>query len=244
MKKTHRKEKRKGIIGVDRSGSRGDYPIVVVSIYSDKAVNFYNAIKEVKDRLGLGGFIKGKDFKMGSYQKIIEIIKKKKVKFNVLIVNQDIYTNIEEEIRWKKDWEMKLEAHLWSKIVLSLINKIKTLPNKIFYERTYKGTGNDAFDNVFKSLVNNQLKIKEIFIGDKREPQIILADWIAHFFYKDKRLNNLFRDDIHKLRDKEIGDIKNKIQFTPSSRHNRSPRNDWNSKYKDRNYINLSVKQK
>ena len=47
----------------------------------------------------------------------------------------------------------------------------------------------DVFDREFKRLLN-KADVHEIFIGDKQDPKIIIADWIAHFFYKDKKLKN------------------------------------------------------
>lgn len=182
--------KKCGIVGIDRSGSRGDFPLAIASVYSNKVGNFENVVREVREELEIRhGYIKGKDFKPNQYEIVLENLKKNNIKFFALIVESQDYQGIESKIRWRKGWEETLEAWLWSVSVKKLIKLTGILPSEIFYEMTYHGSG--IFDSRIRTLVSKTgVNKNNILIGSKTSSYIMAVDWVARFFHKSRSICN------------------------------------------------------
>jgi len=191
---TYYRLKKCGIVGIDRSGSRGNYPIVVVSVYSENMKNFEKAIQEIKNSFKIKhGRVKGKDFSFKQHENAIDTIISNNIKFFACIVSQRDYSDIEKFINSKKSWEQNLEALLWFKSVYFLAKKFALTPKEVFYERTFPGT---VFDRKLEGLIKERLYIDSVCIGDKFSPYIVVADWIANFLFRNSSLANIYRNQI------------------------------------------------
>ncbi len=186
--------KKCGIVGIDRSGSRGNYPIVVATVYSENMKNFERAIQEIKSSFKIKhGRVKGKDFSFKQHENAIDIIISNNIRFFACVVSQRDYSDIEKFINSKKSWEQNLEALLWFKAVYFLIKKFALAPKEVFYERTFPDT---VFDRKLESLIRERLCIDSVCIGDKFSPYIVVADWIANFLFRNSSLANIYRNQI------------------------------------------------
>lgn len=182
----------KGIVGIDRSGSRGNYPIVVASVYSENMRNFEKAIQEIKESFKIKhGRIKGKDFSFRQHESAINTIISNDIRFFVCMVSQKDYSEIEKSVNTKKSWEQNLEALLWFKSVYFLAKKFALMPREIFYERTFPDT---SFDKRLEGLIRENLFADYICAGDKFSPYIVVADWIANFFFRNSNIANIYKE--------------------------------------------------
>ncbi|MFZ3077722.1 MAG: hypothetical protein WA139_04660 [Candidatus Aenigmatarchaeota archaeon] len=186
--------KKCGILGIDRSGSRGNYPIAVASVYSENMKNFEKAIQEIKTSFKIRhGRIKGKDFSFKQHENAVDIIISNNIRFFVCMVSQKDYSEIEKFINSKKSWEQNLEALLWFKSVYFLAKKFSLTPKEVFYERTFPDT---VFDKRLESLIKEKLFADSVCAGDKFSPYIVVADWIANFFFRNSDIANIYRNQI------------------------------------------------
>jgi hypothetical protein len=191
-----------GILAIDRSGSRSNYPIIVAAVYSNKVGNFERAVKEIKDKFKIDHEkIKGKDFKPTLHRKILEVIQSHNIKFVIYLVDGKIYSQL-RNIYWREKWEQKLEAVLWYKACVLLLKRVKVIPQEIFYEKTY--TANHVFDDLFKILLKEKFNLEEVSVGSKYSPYIMVADWIANFFHKNPNLKNYYKSNVVKCELKYI----------------------------------------
>lgn len=219
--KIFEKRKKVGVVAIDRSGSRSNFPYAVASVYSDKVGNFERVVDEVRKKLRMRHeYIKGKDFKPNQYKKAIQIIKGGRIDFFVYIVLRKVYDEIKDAVKWRKDWEVVLEARLWCKSTELLIEKSKKVPSEGLYETTYTDVNEKIFDDSIRNLFKEKLNLDNIASGSKNSPYIMIADWIAHFMHKDQKLRKDTTANLRFCRPENFSkDLKTaKIKNSPSSR--------------------------
>lgn len=189
----------KGFAGMDRSGSSGNFPLVIATIISrnkNQINECYESIfrfaSKINPIFSSRREIKSRDFNnTNSRTSVLDILKKFEVRCNVLFVSGKV-SEIIRNYSAKYKYYQKIEACLWFECLRAAAARGGIFPQVIFVDETYSGKDQELFVSAIKSLIENRLMLSPIIeTADSRfENAVKLADIVAGFFKADSNIQN------------------------------------------------------
>ncbi|MFZ3077724.1 MAG: hypothetical protein WA139_04670 [Candidatus Aenigmatarchaeota archaeon] len=198
----------KGFAGMDRSGSSGNFPLVIAAIIS-KNKNQINECYESIFRLAAKinpifssrREIKSRDFGNTHQRKsVMKIMSEFEISFNVLFVKNEI-SEIIKKYSAKYKYYQKIEACFWFECLRVAATRCGIFPQVIFVDETYSGKDQELFVSVIKNLAEKRLMLSPVMeTADSRfENAVKLADLAAGFFKADSNIQNTYRKSLLSL---------------------------------------------
>lgn len=187
---------------MDRSGSSGNFPLVIAAIIS-RNKNQINECYESIFRLAAKinpifssrREIKSRDFNnTHSRTSVLNIMEKFGIGYSVLFASSKI-SEVIRKYSTKYKYYQKIEACLWFECLRVAATRCGIFPQVIFVDETYSGNDQEIFVSVIRNLIEKRLALLPVMeTADSRfENAVKLADLVAGFFKSDAAIQNSFK---------------------------------------------------
>lgn len=192
----------KGFAGMDRSGSSGNFPLVIAAIISKNKSqinecyeSIFSFAAKINPIFSSRREIKARDFGNTHQRKsVMEIMSEFEINFNVLFVKNEI-SEIIKKYSAKYKYYQKIEACLWFECLRIAATNGGSFPQVVFVDETYSGKDQEIFVSAIKNLIEKRLALSPVIeTADSRfENAVKLADIVAGFFNADSNIQNNHR---------------------------------------------------
>ncbi len=195
----------KGFAGMDRSGSSGNFPLVIAAIISKNKSqinecyeSIFRLAAKINPIFSSRREIKSRDFNNShSRASVLDIMKEIGISYSVLFASSKI-SEVIRKYSTKYKYYQKIEACLWFECLRAAAANNGAFPQVIFVDETYSGKDQELFVSVIKNLAEKRLMLSPVLeTADSRfENAVKLADIAAGFFKADSNIRNINKNSV------------------------------------------------
>ncbi len=216
----NREVKKKGFMGVDKSGSFAQMPLVIASVYGQQeeftdVIKLIRAIASREKRvLSSVKELKSRDLKSRSVQlAVFEALSR--LHFKAVIINSATLGMLAGQFRTKRDYLKKLEAIFWAQPIRQLLFALareNILPKKAYLDYNF-GSENDqrCFEEQISCIIHQstaQPFSLPFFVSaeSRHENALMAADFISGLLRKNRELQIAHKEKVETLTAEMIKD--------------------------------------
>lgn len=212
--------KGKGFVGVDKSGSFGQMPLVITAVYGEQKdfLDVMKLVREIASRekrvLSSVKELKSRDLKSRSMQlAVFEALSR--LHFKAVIINSAALGRLASQFRTKRDYLKKLEAIFWAQPIRQLLFALareNILPKKAYLDYNF-GSEKDQrhFEEQISYLIRQsaaQPFSLPLFVSaeSRHEDALMAADFISGLLRKNRELQIVHKEKVETLTEEMVKD--------------------------------------